>query len=27
VTAEAKLEGKYLRCSDPTLPAEDIALG
>jgi hypothetical protein len=28
VTAEANLDGKYLlRCSDPHLPAEDIALG
>ena len=28
ITAEAKLDGKYLlRCSDPTLSAEDIALG
>jgi IS4 transposase len=28
ITAEAKLDGKYLlRCSDPKLSAEDIALG
>jgi hypothetical protein len=28
ITAETKLDGKYLlRCSDPTLSAEDIALG
>jgi Transposase DDE domain len=28
IAAEAKLDGKYLlRCSDPTLSAEDIALG
>jgi hypothetical protein len=28
ITAEANLDGKYLlRCSDPTLSAEDIALG
>ncbi len=28
ITAEAKLDGKYLlRCSDPNLSAEDIALG
>ena len=28
ITVEANLDGKYLlRCSDPTLPAEDIALG
>jgi hypothetical protein len=27
VTAEAKLDGKDLRCSDATLPAEGIALG
>src|SRR3954452_7993378 len=28
IAAEAKLDGKYLlRCSDPTMSAEDIALG
>jgi hypothetical protein len=28
VTAEARLDGKYLlRCSDPKLSAEDIAVG